>query len=218
MSIIKDIFFGGAEKKAARAEERGITAGIEEEQRQREFAQEQFAPFLERGGLAGEREAEFLGLRGPEAEQAALAGFAESPGQVFLRERGERALLRSEAAIGGLGGGNVRTALLEQGVGFAGQFLGERLDRLRRVARGGLEATTAGADIGGRFSSNIARLFGERGRAKAGGILGRASGIRGGLSRIAGAFTPGGGSTFGIKGLKLPQPSPGAFVGPPVGG
>ena len=219
MSIIKDVFFGGAEKKAAEAQERGITAGIEEQRRQFDITQEQFAPFVERGGLAGERQAEFLGLRGSEAEQTAIAGFTESPGQAFLRERGERALLRNQAAIGGLGGGNVRTALQEQGIGFAQQFLGERLDRLAGVARGGLSAVGQQAGFGGQISANIANLLGARGQAQAGGILGRASGIRGGLSRIAGAFTPGGGgSTFGIQGLKLPQPSRGAFVGPPVGG
>lgn len=188
MSIIKDVFFGGAEKKAGKAREAGITEGIEEQRRQFDITQEQFAPFVERGGLAGERQAEFLGLRGPEAEQAAIAGFTESPGQVFLRERGERALLRGSAAIGGLGGGNVRTALQEQGIGFAQQFLGERLDRLAGVARGGLSAVGQQAGFGGRISENIARLLGTRGEARAGGILGRASGIRSGLKRVAGAF------------------------------
>jgi len=99
--------------------------------------------------------------------------------------------LRNEAAIGGLGGGNVRTALQEQAFGIASTRLGERQDRLGRVARGGLEATTTGAGIGTNISTNIAELLAGRGEARAQGILGRASGIRrgvGGLARIAGAF------------------------------
>lgn len=191
MSFIKDAFFGGAEKKAARRQARGITEGIEEQRRQFDLTREDFSGFRERGGLAGEEEAAFLGLRGAEAEEAALGRFRESPGQIFLRERQERSLLRNQAAIGGLGGGNVRTALQEQAAGIASLQLGERKDRLAGVARGGLAATTTGAQIGGDISANIAQLLEGRGRARAGGILGRASGIRrglGGLANIASAF------------------------------
>jgi len=53
--------------------------------------------------------------------QVDYSTFAESPGQQFLRERQEQALLRNQAAIGGLGGGNVRTALQEQAYGIAAQ-------------------------------------------------------------------------------------------------
>jgi len=188
MSFIKDIFFGGAEKRAGEAQAAGITEGIAEQRRQFDITREDFAGFAERGGVAGEREAEFLGLRGAEAEQAAIAGFQESPGQVFLRERQERALLRNEAAIGGLGGGNVRTALQEQAFGIASTQLGERKDRLAGVARRGLGAVGQQAGVGAGISANISNLLAGRGEAQAGGILGRASGIRGGLARVAGAF------------------------------
>lgn len=188
MSIIRDIFFGGAEKKAAKAQQEGITAGIEEQRRQFDVTQKQFAPTLERGDIAGEKLGEFLGLRGPEAEEAAISGFRESPGQAFLRKRQERSLLRNEAAIGGLGGGNVRTALQEQAFGIASTQLGERKDRLAQVAGAGTGALGQVSALGANVSGNIASQLGQRGQAKAGGILGRASGIRGGLTRVAGAF------------------------------
>jgi len=188
MSFIIDTFFGGAEKKAGEAETRGRTEGIEELRRQFNLTREDFADIRERGGLAGEREAEFLGLRGPEAEQAALTGFTESPGQAFLRERGIRAANRAASVSGELGGGNILEELQRRGIGFAQQFLGERLDRLAGVARGGLQATTAGAGFGGDISANIANLLGQRGEARATGILGRASGIRRGLGQVAQAF------------------------------
>lgn len=188
MSIIKDVFFGGAEKKAGRAREAGITEGIEEQRRQFDLTREDFAPGIEAGDISRERLLEFLGLRGAEAEQTALTGFRESPGQAFLRERQERALLRNEAAIGGLGGGNVRTALQEQAFGIASQQLGERKSRLAGLAAGGLSAVGQQAGFGGNISANIANLLGARGEARSSGILGRASGIRRGLGQVAGAF------------------------------
>jgi len=188
MSFITDTFFGGAEKKAGEAAAAGRTEGIAEQRRQRDITRQDFSGFVERGGAAGEREAAFLGLRGTEAEQAAISGFQESPGQVFLRERQERALLRNEAAIGGLGGGNVRTALQEQAFGIASTQLSERKDRLAGVARRGLSAVGQQAGIGADISTNIAGLLSERGEARASGILGQAAGIRRGLGQVAQAF------------------------------
>ena len=99
-----------------------------------------------------------------------------------------RAANRAASVSGELGGGNILEELQRRGTGFAQQFLGERLDRLRGVASGGLQATTAGAGFGGQISANIANLLGARGEAQAGGILGRASGIRRGLGQVAQAF------------------------------
>ena len=59
-------------------------------------------------------EAAFSGALGPEAQAAAFANFRESAGQKYFRERQEQALLRNAAAIGGIGGGRVRTALQER--------------------------------------------------------------------------------------------------------
>ncbi len=142
------------EDKRQRRSEQEILA---EQQRQFDITREDFAPFREGGAAAFGGLQEFLGLRGQEAEQAAISGFRESPGQVFLRERQERALLRNQAALGGLGGGNVRTALQEQAFGIASTQLGERKDRLAQVAGIGAGSTAAGAQIGAGLSGNIAQ-------------------------------------------------------------
>lgn len=141
----------GEASEQARAERRILA----EQQRQFDITREDFAPILERGDIAGESLAAFLGIRGEEAEREAIAGFRESPGQVFLRERQERALLRNQAALGGLGGGNVRTALQEQAFGIASQQLGERKERLAGVASLGAQSTAAGAQIGAGISGDI---------------------------------------------------------------
>ncbi len=188
MSFIRDALFGGAETRAAEAEAAGLTEGIGEQRRQFDLTREDFGSTIEAGDLARERELELLGLRGVGAEQSAIDAFTESPGQKFLRERGERAVLRNASATGGLRGGNVLRELQEQGIGFAGQRLGERQDRLRRVAGGGSAAVGTQGVIGANLSSNISNLLAERGSARATGIRGKAAGQREGIARVAQAF------------------------------
>ena len=180
-------------KKAGRQTAEASDAAIVEQQRQFDLTREDFAPILERGNLAGEQEAAFLGLRGAEAEQEAISGFQESPGQAFLRQRQERALLRNEAALGGLGGGNVRTALQEQAFGIASTQLGERKDRLAQVAARGAGATAQGAAIGAGISGNISRIGLGAGRDAAATTAALSEARTSGLKNIAGAFTGSGG-------------------------
>lgn len=188
MSFIRDTFFGGAEKKAGTAQAAGITEGITEQQRQFDLTRQDFAPSIEAGDVSREQLLQLIGGRGAEAEQAAIGRFQESPGQAFLRERAERTLLRNQSAVGGLGGGNVRTALQEQAIGIASTQLGERKDRLAGIAGAGTGAVGTQAGVTSGISANIANLLSARGSARASGITGQASGIRSGIGRIAGAF------------------------------
>ena len=192
MSFVRDMF-GGAERDASAARTEGYDNATAEGRRQHEQNREDFAPYIERGNAAGDRYNDFLGLNGQEAEQSAISGFNESPGQAFLRQRQERALTRNSAAIGGLGGGNVRTALQEQAFGIANTQLGERKDRLAGVSGLGASATANQAQIGAGISSNISNSQIGRGNARASGILGSNAAIMGGLSRIGGVFTGSGG-------------------------
>ncbi len=127
-----------------------VTIGEERARSKREFAGGQLDPFSQTGRAANVQQAALLGLGTPEEQAAAMESFAESPGQRFMRERAEKSLLRNEAKIGGLGGGNVRSALVEQGVGFAAQDFGNQFARLGTVASRGLAAgqTLTGADLG----------------------------------------------------------------------
>jgi hypothetical protein len=142
------------------------------------------------------------GALGPEAQQQAFSNFQASPGQDFLRNRAEQSLLRNQAAIGGLGGGNVRSALQEQAIGLASQDFGNQFDRLGQLSSFGLPAlgqqssqafqtgqslaggrTRAGEQIAGQIgntSSALANLANQQG---------------GGLSDILGA---GGGNLANI--------------------
>jgi len=75
------------------------------------------SPYAQAGASALQQQTDLMGS----PLQVDYSTFAESPGQKFLRERQEQSLLRNQAAIGGLGGGNVRTALQEQAYGIASQ-------------------------------------------------------------------------------------------------
>jgi hypothetical protein len=160
-----------AAQRAAGVQAEAGFAGIEEQRRQFDITQGNLQPFQEAGvGALGQQQA-LLGLSGQEAQQAAFSGLEESAGQRFLRDRQQKALLRNSAAIGGLGGGNVRTALQEQSVGFAQQDIQNQFGRLGQLAGQGQQAVTTGGQLGGQAASNIANLQSNVGAAQASGIL-----------------------------------------------
>lgn len=120
--------------------ETGGRIGAEQAQSKRDFGVGQLGAFGQAGQAASQQQQALLGMGTPEEQQAAFAAFGDSPGQKFIRDRAQKNLLRSSAAIGGLGGGNVRRALVEQGAGFAAQDFDRQLGRLGEVAGRGQQA------------------------------------------------------------------------------
>lgn len=198
MSFVKNTFFGGAEKKAAETSSKAQLAGVEEQRRQFDLTQENLRPFQEAGVGALAAQQAMLGLSGPEAQAAAFNQLQESPGQRFLRERQEKALLRNQAAIGGLGGGNVRTALQQQAAGFAQQDLQNQFNRLRSLTGGGQNAVTNLGQFGAQTAGNIQQGLAGAGQARASGLTAQAAGIRAGVQQTVGGI--GGGMTGGMTG------------------
>lgn len=143
----------------------------------------------------------------PEADltrEGALAAFLETPGQKFLREQQERSLLRSASAIGGLGGGNIRTALQQQAFGRGATQLGEFQNRLAALSGGGQTATQNLAQLGGQTAAGIASGLQAGGQAQASGILGAQQARAGTAGQILGGIggvLSGGGLLGGIAGL-----------------
>ena len=195
----------------------GLGSGEEERIRSRISVLESQPEPLTGGGLTrGSRQAALDKLRGQleglpgaqEAQQQAFAALEQSPGQKFLRDRAQRNLLRNASAIGGLGGGNVRSALVQQGVGFAQQDLQNQFGRLGQLSGRGQTAagiagqgalTSAGqiGQFGASAASNIANLGVAGSEARASGILGAASiapQATGQLLQLGGQFA---GAAFG---------------------
>jgi hypothetical protein len=115
-------------------------------------------PFQQQGSQAYDLQASLSGAMGPEAQAQAYQQFQRSPGQQFLQQEGERALLRNAAAIGGLGGGNVRRSLLEYGQGLAQQDFANQFDRLGQLSSAGLNAANIGAQLQGQQAGIQANL------------------------------------------------------------
>lgn len=206
LGLVKDVTGVEAAQKAA-GQAASLQAGAAQtaEQgvnRRFDITQESLRPFQEAGvGALGQQQA-LLGLSGQDEQQQAFAAFNESPGQAFLRERGQRNLLRNASAIGGLGGGNVRSALVQQGVGFAQQDFQNQFSRLGQLAGQGQAATTNIGQFGAQAAQQAGQLGIAGAEARASGILGQqqAEGqFRGQLLQLGGQAV---GAAFSDRRLK----------------
>jgi hypothetical protein len=104
------------------------------------------------GMSALQQQQALLGLGGQDAQSAAYASMNESPGQRFLRDRQEKALMRNQAADHGIGSGAMGTALQQQAMGFAQQDLNNQFGRLGSLSNQGYQAGNAGMDENYRYS------------------------------------------------------------------
>jgi len=135
---------------------------------------------------------EFTQGNAQEQQQAAFDALNESPGQQFLRDRAQKNLLRNSSAIGGLGGGNVRSALVEQGVGFAQQDLQNQFGRLGQLAGQGQNAATSIGQFGQQSANNISNAQTNIGSARSSGIINRSNAIQGAFSGALSGAAQGG--------------------------
>ena len=175
-----------ATKEASATQAESYGQGIDEQRRQFDATQENLAPWLEAGESALSTQQNLLGLSGKDAQQKAYDDYSMSPGQKFLRDRGEKAIIRQHAAIGGAGGGRVRSALNRQGIGFAAQDFGNYYNRLAGTSGTG-QSTAAGlGQLGANTASNISNTMGLQGNARASGILGGAQARSQGMGNILG--------------------------------
>ena len=161
-----------AEEEAAGVQETQADRALAEYRRQFDTSQENMEPWLEAGTNALGQQQNFLGLSGVEAQQKAYDDYQMSPGQEFLRKRGEKAVVRQHAAIGGLGGGRVRSALNQQGIGFAAQDFGNHYSRLAGMSNTGQATGQQMGQLGQNYAGNAAQQYGLIGNARASGIYG----------------------------------------------
>ena len=118
----------------------------------------QTLPWYATGLAAQQREGALTGALGPQAQAQAFEQYQASPGQKWLRGQQEQALLRNQAAIGGLGGGNVRTALQTQAANIAAQNYQQDLANLSNLSARGLGAATGQAGYLAGLGQNLGAL------------------------------------------------------------
>jgi len=179
--LIGDVFGGitGAKQAGKAAEAAGRTqaaaaqAGIEEQRRQFDKYIELMSPYVQAGVPALEAQQAFLGLQGPEAEQAAIDRI--SGGSTFqeLSKQGEEAILSRASATGGLRGGNVQAALAQFRPQLLNQLIEQQYGRLGGFTELGQRTATGQGAQGIALGANVSNLLGQQGAATAGGQLAR---------------------------------------------
>jgi len=137
-------------------------------------------PYATPGAQSLQLQAALAGALGQPAQQQAYANFQESPGQQYLRQQSEQALLRNQAALGGLGGGNVRQELSRQAIGLAAQDFENSFNRLGSITGTGLTAASNQGALRGQEAAIIGQLRGQE-AGIAGDLEGRRMSVLGAL-------------------------------------
>jgi hypothetical protein len=157
-------------------------------------------PFVGPGQQANDMQAALSGALGAEAQAQAFEDFQASPGQQFLQEQGERALTRNAAALGGLGGDNVRQELIKYGQGLASQALQNQFGWLGDVATRGLSAGTSVGGLRGHQAQTQMTAGAQRAGFRSGAGNALSSNISNTTSNLANLLNQQGAGTADILG------------------
>lgn len=142
-------------------------------------------PYAEAGVPAFEQQQALLGLRGQEAERAAIERISGGARFQEMAQQGEEALLSRASATGGLRGGNIQGALAQYRPALLSSLIEQQYGKLGGLADIGRETETNLAKIGQASAAgvgaqgvttgtNVSNLLGQQGQAIAGGQLGEA--------------------------------------------
>lgn len=192
-TLVSGYMQGEAAQDAAAIQGAASEAGIQEQRRQFDKVQELLKPYTEAGVPALEAQQAFLGLRGPEAERAAIERI--SGGETFqaLQRQGEEALLQRASATGGLRGGNIQGALAQFRPALLSSLIDQQYGRLGGLTTLGQNAAAGTGAAAQTMGTNVTNLLGQQGAAAAGAEIaqGRAFGaipsaISGGLGLFSG--------------------------------
>lgn len=148
--------------------------GIEEQRRQFDSLQKLLKPYTEAGVPALEQQQAFLGLKGPEAERAAIERISGGERFQELSRQGEEALLQRASATGGLRGGNIQAALGQFRPQLLNQLIDEQYGRLGGLTTMGQRSAAGVGAAGMESGTNVSNLLSQQGAARAGGELGEA--------------------------------------------
>ena len=192
-TLVSGYMQGEAAQDAAAIQGQASEAGIQEQRRQFNKVQELLKPYTEAGVPALEAQQAFLGLKGPEAERAAIERI--SGGETFqaLQRQGEEALLQRASATGGLRGGNIQGALAQFRPALLSSLIDQQYGRLGGLTTLGQNAAAGTGAAAQTMGTNVTNLLGQQGAAAAGAEIaqGKAFGaipaaISGGLGLFSG--------------------------------
>ena len=207
-TVIGGVMSSQSASSASRAQEESATRSLNMQAMMAQRQAELQAPFREIGLEAMQRQRALSGLGTQAEQQAAFAAFAESPGQQFLQAQQEQALLRNVSAIGGLGGGNVRTALQEQAMARAQTDYTNQFNRLAALSGTGQVSAQGMASGLGTAATGMAGSMQQAGEARASGILGQSQAWGQTVEQLGGLYsqysTGGQNRTYADSGTQSP--------------
>lgn len=192
-TLISGMAQADAAKSASETQAGAAQSGIQEQRRQFDAVQKLLEPYVSAGAPALAQQQAFLGLKGPEAERAAIERI--SGGETFkaLAGQGEEALLQQASATGGLRGGNIQAALGQFRPQLLSSLIEQQYGRLGGLTSLGQQSAAGVGTAGMQTGANVAKLLGEQGAATAGGQLAEAkaygaipAAISGGLGIFSG--------------------------------
>ncbi len=192
-TLISGMAQADAAESAAAAQTGAAQQGIEEQRRQFDAVQKLLAPYVSAGAPALEAQQAFLGLKGPEAERAAIERIKGGETFQALASQGEEALLQRASATGGLRGGNIQGALAQFRPALLSSLIDQQYGRLGGMTALGQQSAAGVGAAGQQTGVNVANLLGQQGAAQAGAEIaqGKAFGaipaaISGGLGLFSG--------------------------------
>ena len=173
-TLISGMAQADAAEGAAAAQSGAAQAGIDEQRRQFDAVQKLLAPYVSAGAPALEAQQAFLGLKGPEAERAAIERIRGGETFQALAGQGEEALLQRASATGGLRGGNIQGALAQFRPQLLSSLIEQQYGRLGGLTTMGQRSAAGVGAAGMETGTNVANLLAQQGAARAGGELGEA--------------------------------------------
>jgi hypothetical protein len=192
-TLISGMAQADAASSAAATQAGSAQAGIDEQRRQFDAVQKLLAPYTQAGPGALEAQQAFLGLKGPEAERAAIDRIQGGETFKALTQQGENALLQRASATGGLRGGNIQGALAQFRPQLLSSLIDQQYGRLGGMTALGQQSAAGVGTAGLQTGVNVANLLGQQGAAQAGAEIaqGKAFGaipaaISGGLGLFSG--------------------------------
>jgi hypothetical protein len=192
-TLISGMAQADAAGDAAAIQAGSAQAGIEEQRRQFDAVQKLLQPYVSAGAPALEAQQAFLGLKGPEAERAAIDRIKGGETFQALAGQGEEALLQRASATGGLRGGNIQGALAQFRPALLSSLIDQQYGRLGGMTALGQQSAAGVGAAGQQTGVNVANLLGQQGAAQAGAEIaqGKAfaaipSAISGGLGLFSG--------------------------------
>jgi len=166
--VVGGIMQSRAAGQAAGAQTAAAEAGIAEQRRQFDLVRELLKPYVEVGTPALQQQQAIIGLQGPEAQKAAIAGLEGSPLYQARVRQGEEALLQRASATGGLRGGNIQAALAQFRPQMLQQEIESQYGRLAGLTSLGQQSAAGVGTAGMQTGARVAGMYGDIGAAQAG--------------------------------------------------